>query len=95
MCCKGACTVRPDLRAVPHTCGGIPRDPVTGRKPAPGTYGSWRKCRTCGVLLVWQGTYCPCCGFRLSLRPRATQHRRAALVTERRRDMAALAQGEA
>ena len=76
--CKGTCINSPSILAVPHSCGRIPNDPDTGRPPPVGTYGSWRKCRTCAILIHWQGKFCPCCGFFLSKRPRASRYRNSA-----------------
>ena len=75
--CKGVCRCMPELKAVPHTHGRVPRDPATGRVVPSGTYGSWKRCRMCDVLIVWTGKFCPCCGRILSVRPRAARHRRS------------------
>ena len=83
--CNGTCTSMPALRAVPHSVGRVPQDPTTGRPVPSGTYGSWKRCRACEVLLVWPGRLCPCCGTTLSVRPRAARHRRMVKITEARR----------
>ena len=83
--CNGTCTSMPALRAVPHSVGRVPRDPMTGHRVPSGTYGSWKRCRACEVLIVWPGRLCPCCGITLSVRPRAARHRRMVKITEDRR----------
>ena len=91
--CKGACLAMPDPKAIPHQGGRTPVDPSTGRHVPPGTYGPWKRCRMCAVLLVWQGIFCPCCGIRLSDRPRASRHRRSARITAARRIKRAAMEG--
>jgi hypothetical protein len=29
-----------------------------------------KRCQVCEIYLDWQGTWCPCCGYRLRIRPR-------------------------
>lgn len=29
-----------------------------------------RRCQHCAEFIVWDGLYCPCCGYRLRLKPR-------------------------
>lgn len=91
--CKGACTCMSELRAVPHTGGRVPRDPATGRVVPSGTYGSWKRCRICHVLIVWTGKFCPCCGRILSVRPRASRHRRSIRLAKSNRLVAAAGDG--
>lgn len=86
MTCKGACTTIPALRGVPYVAGRPPNDPFTGVQVAPGTYGPWKRCRTCAVMIIWQGIFCPCCGFRIAARPRASARRRSARAGEARID---------
>ena len=82
--CKGTCTITSALKAIPHVGGRTPNDPATGRRVPSGTYGPWKRCRTCEVLIVWQGRHCPCCGVRLSVRPWGARHRRSARITAAR-----------
>ena len=84
MTCKGACITIPALKGVPYVAGRPPNDPFTGRPVAPGTYGPWKRCRTCSVMIIWQGIFCPCCGCRIAARPRAATRRRSARTAEAR-----------
>ena len=83
--CYGTCLAMPALKAIPHSRGGVPGDPATGRRVPSGTYGSWKRCRECEVLIEWEVTRCPCCGITLSVRPRAARHRRMVKIAEARR----------
>jgi hypothetical protein len=29
-----------------------------------------KRCQVCEIYIDWQGTWCPCCGYRLRIRPR-------------------------
>ena len=29
-----------------------------------------KRCQICDKLLIWDGTYCPCCGAKLRTKPR-------------------------
>ena len=82
MTCKGTCTAVPALKGVPYVSGRLPRDPFTGRSVEPGTYGPWTRCRTCDVVFIWQGIFCPCCGGRTSSRPRACRRLRTIRIAE-------------
>lgn len=76
--CRGTCEVGRtkdgvQFRCVVHRTGRLPNDPATGERPPRGTYGSWKRCRVCDILIIWDGTHCPCCGTVLKTRPRYTQ----------------------
>ena len=89
MTCYGRCLAMSSLKAIPHSGGRVPGDPVTGHRVPSGTYGPWKRCRECEVLIEWQGTWCPCCGIRLSERPRGARHRRSLRIARDRRITAA------
>jgi len=42
------------------------------RKPkGTGRYSAGQKrCNRCDVFIQWEGIFCPCCGYRLRLKPR-------------------------
>lgn len=82
MTCKGTCTSVPALKGVPYVGGRLPRDPFTGRSVEPGTYGPWTRCRMCDVVIIWQGIFCPCCGGRTTMRPRACRRQRTIRIAE-------------
>ena len=43
---------------------------VCVRHKALSRYASGHKrCRTCDLFLKWEGSYCPCCGFKLRTTP--------------------------
>lgn len=38
-----------------------------------GRYTSGQKrCQVCCIYIIWEGLWCPCCGYRLRLKPRQT-----------------------
>ena len=53
------------------TCKGIcirhkaPR-PAIGNRYSTGQ----KRCQVCEIFLKWDGLWCPCCGYRLRMRPR-------------------------
>ncbi len=53
------------------TCKGIcirhkaPR-PVIGNRYSTGQ----KRCQICEIFLRWDGLWCPCCGYRLRMKPR-------------------------
>ena len=71
--CRGTCEVgrTPDgvkFHAVTYLTGRMPNDPITGERPPRGTYGHWKRCRVCDILIIWDGTHCPCCATPLRTR---------------------------
>ena len=54
MVCKGICTRHKASR------------PKTGMRYLTGQ----KRCQGCQILIHWQGTWCPCCGYRLRIKPR-------------------------
>ena len=72
--CRGRCEVGctsdgTTFRAVTYLTGRVPNDPATGERPPRGTYGSWKRCRVCDILVIWDGIFCPCCAVPLKTRP--------------------------
>ena len=54
MVCKGICTRHKAIR------------PKTGMRYLTGQ----KRCQGCQIFIHWQGTWCPCCGYRLRIKPR-------------------------
>jgi|TARA_R110000824_G_scaffold123929_2_gene282113 hypothetical protein len=46
---------------------------MKAQKPQSGSrYGAGQKrCQVCGVYIVWEGVWCPCCSYRMRSKPRA------------------------
>jgi hypothetical protein len=59
MTCKGIC--------VRHKA---PR-PVIGNRYSTGQ----KRCQVCEIFLKWDGLWCPCCSYRLRMRPRNIHYR--------------------
>jgi len=56
MVCKGTCVRHKAMK---------PRNPVISR------YSTGQKrCQICETFLIWDGLWCPCCGYRLRTGPR-------------------------
>lgn len=32
------------------------------------------RCRVCEVFMLWEGIFCPCCGYKVSRRPRSSDN---------------------
>ena len=32
--------------------------------------GGQKRCQVCQLFIHWQGSYCPCCGYKLRVNPR-------------------------
>lgn len=63
MTCKGICDSRYGSRG--QYRGG-----------SPGLYAKgYKRCSVCCVSLLWDGLYCPCCGYRLRRFSRARKYR--------------------
>ena len=54
MTCKGICQRHKASR------------PKTGKRYLMGQ----KRCQGCEIFIDWQGTWCPCCGYRLRVNPR-------------------------
>jgi hypothetical protein len=54
MVCKGIC--------IRHKASG----PISYGRYAIGQ----KRCQICEIFIKWDGIYCPCCGYRLRIRPR-------------------------
>jgi predicted amidophosphoribosyltransferase len=61
MTCKGICIRHKALRSHHHNGNRY----STGQK----------RCQVCQIFLKWDGLWCPCCGYRLRMRPRNLNHR--------------------
>ena len=31
-----------------------------------------KRCQACSIFMYWDGTFCPCCGSKLRIKPRKT-----------------------
>lgn len=60
MVCKGYCV---DYKA---------RKPITESRYANGQ----KRCSTCSEWIIWEGLYCPCCGYKLRVKPRVARLKR-------------------
>ena len=34
-----------------------------------------KRCQICDIFMIWDGVFCPCCGFKLRIKPRKPQNR--------------------
>ena len=69
MVCKGICLRH---KAIRPTNGGCRY--LKGQK----------RCQVCQVFIYWEGSYCPCCGYKLRLNPRNSKFK---LTLRRIKDM--------
>lgn len=35
-----------------------------------------KRCQVCDIFMRWDGLYCPCCGFKLRVKPRSPKYRK-------------------
>ena len=33
------------------------------------------RCQVCGIFMMWEGRWCPCCGYRLRRKPRNLKYK--------------------
>ena len=59
MVCKGICSRHKAMR------------PSTGKRYLTGQ----KRCQVCQVFINWPGFFCPCCGYRLRIKPRNKKYR--------------------
>ena len=59
MVCKGIC--------IRHKASG----PISSGRYATGQ----KRCQICEIFIKWDGLWCPCCGYRLRIRPRLFKHK--------------------
>lgn len=53
------------------TCKGIHNKYKRTRKVGSSNYTDGvKRCNHCGLFLDWSGIHCPCCGFKLRVKPR-------------------------
>ncbi|HEX7257139.1 MAG TPA: hypothetical protein VF242_03680 [Nitrososphaeraceae archaeon] len=57
MVCKGICSRHKAMR------------PKTGNRYLIGQ----KRCQVCQLFIDWQGLYCPCCGYKLRIKPRSSK----------------------
>lgn len=34
-----------------------------------------KRCQVCEIFLIWNGVWCPCCGYRLRTKPRNIKYK--------------------
>jgi len=34
-----------------------------------------KRCQICSIFINWEGVFCPCCGYKLRIKPRKTQNK--------------------
>jgi hypothetical protein len=74
---SSSCDIIFETKAVWMTCKGICTR-YKAQKPIWewGRYASGQKrCQICGMFIEWDGLWCPCCGYRLRLKPRSSKCR--------------------
>jgi len=35
-----------------------------------------KRCTTCSIYIMWEGRWCPCCGYMLRSRPKGNQYKK-------------------
>lgn len=54
------------------SCKGICKNYKTEMIVSASRYGDGkRRCQTCEIFIYWDGLWCPCCGYRLRIKPRS------------------------
>lgn len=72
--------------AIPMTCKGIC---IRYRAPRPmphqgGRYGTGQKrCQICGLFIQWSDLWCPCCHYKLRIKPRSPKSKARMLLAMR------------
>jgi hypothetical protein len=56
MTCKGICIRHKAVRPIKNN----------GNRYSSGQ----KRCQVCEIFIQWDGLWCPCCGFRLRMKPR-------------------------
>jgi uncharacterized Zn finger protein (UPF0148 family) len=69
MVCKGIC--------IRHKASG----PISSGRYSTGQ----KRCQICDLFIKWDGIFCPCCGYRLRIRPRLFKHK-AKLIIEKQKE---------
>jgi len=49
---------------------------ATKTKNGPRYAAGQKRCHTCDIFLLWEGVRCPCCGFKLRVKPRSPKYRK-------------------
>ena len=53
------------------TCNNICEKYRANKPVGTGRYASGqRRCQVCQIFIKWEGLWCPCCGYRLRIKPR-------------------------
>jgi hypothetical protein len=69
MVCKGIC--------IRHKASG----PITSGRYATGQ----KRCQICDLFMQWNGIFCPCCGYKLRIRPRLYKHKAKLRIKEKQK----------
>ena len=58
------------------TCKGICVRHKAQKPVGSGRYASGQKrCQICEIFIMWDGLWCPCCGYRLRTKPRNLKYK--------------------
>lgn len=58
------------------SCKGICQKHKAAGNGTVGRYKNGQKrCSVCELFIVWLGLWCPCCGFKLRLKPKNSKYR--------------------
>ena len=58
------------------TCNGVCHRYKATKPPNMGRYVTGQKrCNSCDIFLNWDGFWCPCCNYKLRLRPRNSKYK--------------------
>jgi len=69
MVCKGIC--------IRHKASG----PISSGRYATGQ----KRCQICDLFMQWKGIFCPCCGYKLRIRPRLYKHKAKLRIKEKQK----------
>ena len=72
MVCRGICSRHKAMR------------PSTGKRYLTGQ----KRCQVCQVFIKWGGFWCPCCGYRLRIRPRNGKYKLILRTVENQKKIA-------
>jgi len=58
-------------------CKGVCNRYKAKRVVGESRYGQGQKrCTTCQEYIIWEGVYCPCCNYRLRVKPRFMKYKK-------------------
>ena len=70
------------------SCKGICHRYKTNKVNGTGRYCIGQKrCNSCGMFMMWDGVFCPCCGGRLRFKPRNGKHKQKFFAAIKQRDV--------